>query len=149
MPYDISQYTPTYGGVINSSGNVVNVGDSIDTTNNVKTTSSNTSTSATISSGQTVSGAITISGQSLVGLLIPSTWDGGNITIQGCDTVGGTYVDVYDSGGTIATVTVGGASRIVGLSGSILQSVANVPFLKLKAASVVGANRTIVVLSKG
>lgn len=32
MPYDINNYSPTYGGVINSSGNVVNVADSLDET---------------------------------------------------------------------------------------------------------------------
>lgn len=32
MPYDISQFSPAYGGTINSSGNVVNVADLIDET---------------------------------------------------------------------------------------------------------------------
>ena len=36
MPYDISTYSPTFGGVINSSGNVVNVGDTVDGSGNVK-----------------------------------------------------------------------------------------------------------------
>lgn len=36
MPYDINSFSPTYGGVINSSGNVVNVGDTIDTANQTK-----------------------------------------------------------------------------------------------------------------
>jgi hypothetical protein len=30
MPYNINDYSPTYGGVINSSGNVVNVADTLD-----------------------------------------------------------------------------------------------------------------------
>lgn len=150
MPYDINQFSPGYGGTINSNGDVVNIADSVDATSKtVKSQPYNTTNSVTISSAGTVSGAITLGGQMLVGLLIPSTWDGGNITIQGCDTLGGTYVDVYDSTGTICTATVGGVSRIVGLSGSMLQAVANIPFIKLKSASAVAANRTIVVLAKG
>lgn len=149
MPYDISQFSPGYGGTINSSGNVVNVADAINSTGEVKTTQQQLTTSVTIANGATVSGAIALGGTTLVGLLIPSTWDGGNITIQGCDTSGGTYVDVYDSNGNIVTATVGGASRIVSLTGNMLQAVANIPHIKLKAASAVGASRTIVVLSKG
>lgn len=36
MPYNINDYSPTYGGIINSSGNVVNSGDTINTANEVK-----------------------------------------------------------------------------------------------------------------
>lgn len=123
----------------------------VDSNTNVKVanTAQNKSTSVTIATSGTISGAITLNGNNLVGLLIPSTWDGGNITIMGCDTVGGTYVDIYDSNGNIATVTVGGVSRIVGLTGSIMQAVANVPFIQLKSASAVAATRSIVVLAKG
>lgn len=115
----------------------------------VANTVQSTTTTVTIATSGTTSGAIALNGNNLVGLLIPSTWDGGNITIQGCDTVSGTYVDVYDSNGSIATVTVGGASRIVGLTGSFMQAVANIPFIKLKTASAVAATRTIVILQKG
>lgn len=150
MPYDINQFSPAYGGTINSNGDVVNVADSVDgTTKTVKTQPYNSTNSVTVSSGQTTSGGITLGGQMVVGLLIPSTWDGGNITVQGSDTLNGTYVDVYDSSGNICTATVGGASRIVGLSGSLLQAVSNLPFIKIKTANAVGANRTIVILAKG
>lgn len=149
MPYDITQYNPAYGGTINSSGNVVNVADAINASGQQITTTANTSTSVSIATSGTTSGAITLAGQTLCGLIMPSTWDGGNITIMGCDTSGGTYVDVYDSYGSIVTLTVAGGSRLVGLSGSHLQAVANAPYIKLKAASAVAASRTIVVLTKG
>lgn len=102
-----------------------------------------------IANGQTTSDFIPLYGNDLVGLQIPASWDGGNITIMGSYANDGTYVDVYDSNGNIVTVTVGGASRIVSLTGTFLQAVANIPFIKLKAASAVGANRTIYITSKG
>lgn len=105
--------------------------------------------SVTVANGATTSGEYYLNGNMLVGLLIPSTWDGGNITVQGSDVSGGTYVDIYDSVGSIVTVTVGGASRIVSLTGNPLQAVANVPYIKLKTASAVGADRTIKILAKG
>lgn len=105
--------------------------------------------SVTVSNGGTTSGEYYLNGNMLVGLLIPSTWDGGNITIQGSDVSGGTFVDIYDSVGSIVTVTVGGGSRIVSLTGNPLQAVANVPYIKLKTASAVSADRTIKILAKG
>lgn len=102
-----------------------------------------------IANGQTTSDFIPLYGNDLVGLQIPSTWEGGNITIMGSYASDGVFVDVYDSSGSIVTLTVGGASRIVSITGTFLQAVANVPFIKLKAASAVGANRTIIVTSKG
>lgn len=122
----------------------------VDANKNLKvaTTAQSTSFTATIATSGTVSDAITLLGNNLVGLIMPSTWDGGNITIQACDTSGGTYVDVYDSNGNIATIT-GGASRMIGLTGSIMQAVANAPYIKLKCATAVAASRSIVVLSKG
>lgn len=123
----------------------------VDANKNLKvvSTTQNATATATIATSGTVSDAVTLNGYSLVALSIPTAWDGGNITIQGCDTVGGTYVDVYDSNGNIATVTVGGADRIVGLTGSFMQAVASIPFIKLKAASAVAASRSIVVMAKG
>ena len=104
---------------------------------------------AIVGNGTTTTSTISLYGNDLVGLLIPSAWDGGNITIQGCDTQTGTFVDVYDSIGNIVTLTVGGSSRIVGITGSFLQAIANIPFIKLKTALTVGADRTVIVLSKG
>ena len=46
MPYNINDYSPTYGGIINSSGNVVNSGDTIDATSNVKVSVGQGQTSA-------------------------------------------------------------------------------------------------------
>lgn len=104
---------------------------------------------AIISNGGTLSPTISLYGNDLVGLMIPASYDGGNITIQGSNAQDGTFVDVYDSNGNIVTATVGGASRIVGITGSFLQAVANIPFIKLKTATAVGADRSIIVLSKG
>ena len=105
--------------------------------------------SVTISSGSTVSTQFNLDGNLLCGFVIPSGYDGGNITIQASDADGGTFYDIYDSNGTAVIVTIGGDNRIVNLVGNSLQAVASAPYIKLKSASTVGANRTIKVLAKG
>lgn len=105
--------------------------------------------SVTISSGSTVSTQFALDGNLLCGFVIPSGYDGGNITIQASDADGGTFYDVYDSNGTVVTATVAGDSRIVNLVGNSLQATASVPYIKIKSTSAVGADRVIKVLAKG
>lgn len=104
--------------------------------------------SVVIANGGTISGSYHLDGNLIFGLIIPTGWDGGNITIQGSDSESGTYYDVYDSNGAIVTATVA-ADRLVSLVGNHLQAVANIPYIKLKSASSVGADRTIKILAKG
>lgn len=105
--------------------------------------------SVTVSSGSTVSTQFALEGNLLCGFVIPTGYDGGNITVQGSDASGGTFYDIYDSNGTVVTATVAGDSRIVNLVGNSLQAVASVPYIKIKTASAVGADRVIKVLAKG
>ena len=105
-------------------------------------------TTVTISNGTTTSGAIALDGYLIGGIEFPATWDGGNVTIQVGFTSGGTFYDAYDSIGTIVTLTAG-TSRYVGITGSFLQAIASAPFIKLKSASAVGADRTLNISVKG
>lgn len=90
-----------------------------------------------------------IKNTSLLSIKVPVGYDGGNITIQASDIESGPFVDVYDSGGNLLTVTVGGADRIASLTGTLLQAASPLRFIKLKCASNVGANREIVLIGKG
>lgn len=109
----------------------------------------NNSVSVTILNGATTSEGIVMNGYMLGGLIIPTIWDGGNITIQVSDSLAGTYVDAYDSQGNIVTLTVSGGSRYIGITGTFLQAIASAPFIKLKSASSVAADRVITVAVKG
>jgi hypothetical protein len=108
-----------------------------------------TTASVTISNGGTISGEVNKADNNLFGFVIPSTWDGGNITIQGCEVSGGTFLDVYDSYGNLITVTVAGSSRIIALTNNHLQAIAAIPYIKLKSASSVSADRIIKIIVKG
>lgn len=101
------------------------------------------------SGGTTTSGNVDLGDKPLVALLIPASWDGGNLTITASDTAGGTYGPVYDSTGSQITITVGGAARVVALVGTQLQAMASLRYVKLVAASAVAADRSVVVISKG
>lgn len=104
----------------------------------------------TILNGQTQSqGFVNLGGRQLVALAIPSTYTGGNITIQAAITESGTYNDVYDSNGTKVTLTVGGSDRVVALTGSHLQALSSLQFIKITAASAVGADKVITCIQKG
>jgi hypothetical protein len=110
--------------------------------------SANTVYSATVANGGTTSDSIFMNGYLIGGIEVPSTWDGGNITIQVATSSGGTFYDAYDSTGNIVTVTVG-TSRYIGITGSFLQAVASAPYIRLKSASAVGADRTLNIAVKG
>lgn len=105
-------------------------------------------TTVTVGSGTTASGALSMDGYLIGGIEFPSTWDGGNVTIQVGFTADGTFYDAYDSNGNIVTLTVG-TSRYIGITGSFLQAVASAPFIKLKSASAVGADRVLNIAVKG
>ncbi|ANY67311.1 hypothetical protein BBD42_13125 [Paenibacillus sp. BIHB 4019] len=101
------------------------------------------------SGANTTSSYADIKNASLISFRIPAGYDGGAITIQASDIESGTFVDVYDSAGNLLTVPVGGADRVVSLTGAFLQAVSSLRFIKLKCASNVGANREIVLIGKG
>lgn len=103
----------------------------------------------TIKAGQTTSDVTDIARCTMISLAIPAGYADGNITLQASDTATGTFTDVYDSGGTIVTITVAGASRVISLTGTQFQAVAPLSFIRLKVASGPAADRVISIITKG
>ncbi|MGB1389984.1 MAG: hypothetical protein ACPG61_13970 [Paracoccaceae bacterium] len=66
----------------------------------------------TIASGESLSAAINLNGRVIVGIIMPAAWTTAAITMQACDSLGGTYVDVYATGGAELSITTA-ASRYV------------------------------------
>lgn len=104
---------------------------------------------AKILNGQNISEAINLEGRTLTSLKIPTGYVSGNITIQACETENGTYVDLYDSFGSIVTLTVAGDNRVVALTNNHMQAVASVQYIKLKSAQNVVADRVFNLIVKG
>lgn len=103
----------------------------------------------TILNGQQVSNSyVNLGGKVLVALSLPAEITQTSLTFQACDTPNGTYQDVYDSTGALVTVTIG-AGRIVALTGTALQALASLQYIKIKTGSAVTADRTIVAIAKG
>lgn len=111
---------------------------------------SNATVSWTVSSGTAISASnVNLGGNPLLALVIPTGYASGDITFQACDTASGSFVDVYDSDGVIVTATVAGADRVVAMTGTTMQALSALQFVKLKTASAVDANRVIVAITKG
>lgn len=83
-----------------------------------------------------------------VGLVLPAAWTGaGGLGFVVSPTRDGTFVDLYDDGGTIINVPVT-ASRNVSLQGDLLQAVISWDFVKIKAVDAQAGDRTITVVKK-
>lgn len=116
---------------------------------NVKLSDRNALKSCTIANGAALSYYVDLSGSTLVALALPANYAGGNITFQASDTAGGTYQDVYDAFGNLVTLTVGGASRVVCVTGVALQALASLQYIKIKCASNAAADVTLKLITKG
>ncbi len=88
----------------------------------------------TIASGQALSAAVPLLGYTLKGIIMPSAWTAAAITFQMSDKESGTYVDVFDDGGTEVSLTVA-ASRYVGVGagGGRNYVIGGIPFLKVRS----------------
>lgn len=71
----------------------------------------------TILDGQTESSAIDLAGMRLVGVILPSGFDGTTLGVKAADTLGGTYYTVAD--GTAAVSLTVAASQAVGFKDQI------------------------------
>lgn len=100
--------------------------------------------SPVIANGQTASGAISTAGLSLVGIKLPAAFTGTTLTFTACDTLGGTYVPVYNSAGVVSYTVA--ASRYVAIDPKDFQGIS---FLKIVSGSAEGAARTLVCSLKG
>src|SRR5262245_57881865 len=92
---------------------------------------------ATIASGGTTSGEVDLSGTMLVGVFLPSTFDGTTIKLSAASASGGTFVTVETGAGTPAdvTITASGASKYVPLAAADRDAVRGLRFIKLVAGS--------------
>lgn len=87
-----------------------------------------------IADSTTVSNSIDLENKTLVGIVVPSTFDGTTITFQvSHDDV--TYQALYDDGGTAVSVTTA-ASRSVGMTAAKAEALAPWRYIKLVAGTV-------------
>jgi hypothetical protein len=100
--------------------------------------SSETVLAASVASGQTLQAAGSdLGGLRNWGILIPSTFDGTQIQFQMSDTLGGTYVGVYDITNTRVIMTVA-ASRYYDIPGELL----GIRFLKIECLTAQATSAT-------
>ena len=81
-----------------------------------------------------VSGVIPKKHHTRLVLFLPSTWVTAKITFLGCLTADGTFTQIV-SGTDVVELEVAevAASKIIGLNGILLETLANVPYLKLRS----------------
>lgn len=75
--------------------------------------------SVTVANGQTKSSAFQMYGCSIVGILVPSTFDGSQITFEASNAIDGTFGPVKDTGGTSYTITCTAGDRIGNLDAAM------------------------------
>jgi hypothetical protein len=66
--------------------------------------------------------------------IMPSVWNGTAITFQATDEKGGTYKNVYDSGGTEISVTVAN-NRVIVPTAAIQAALASITHIKIRSGS--------------
>lgn len=100
---------------------------------------------AKVVSGQTVQGTgVDLSGLRNWGILVPTTFDGTTITFATCDTLGGTYVSIYDITNTIVTLPVN-SGRYYDIPGELM----GVRFLKIVTGSTqAGSDTDFLIIGK-
>ena len=99
----------------------------------------NTNLLVDISEDDDLTNALDMRGKTLVGLIMPAALTSTSITFSGCETVDGTFVDLYDTSGTQISVTVA-ASRYILIDPA---DFASIRFLKIVMGSNELADRTI------
>lgn len=102
------------------------------------------SVSKTIPISQTESDALVTGGLTLCGIQLPATFTGTAISFEMCDTIGGTYVPMYNSAGAISYTVA--ASRYIAVDPKDFQGV---QFLKIKSNATELAARTLLCALKG
>lgn len=74
---------------------------------------------ATVLNGQTKSDAIDIHGCNIVGIVVPSTFDGSNITFEAASQIDGTYGPVRNTAGSSVTITCAAGDRVADLDATV------------------------------
>jgi len=94
--------------------------------------------STTIADTETSTDAIDLNGKKLVGIEFPATMTGTTVSIQQCESEGGTYTDVYDFYGTAVSVPV--VDGYIPVDPTIFVGPA---FIKIVSDAAEGADRTL------
>ena len=74
---------------------------------------------ATIANGQSLSDAIPLKGYVFVGIQMPASWTGANLTLQASADGGVTFANVYDNEGTEFEISAD-ASRFIRLDPAVM-----------------------------
>ena len=101
--------------------------------------------SVTISAGGKTSTVLDKRYFKYMAILLPSNWVTSIITLTGCDTEDGTFLEVVhaDDAGAVTIASVA-ASKAVVLSGEIMQAVMAVPFIKLVSTTTQAATDKVI-----
>ena len=105
---------------------------------------------STAADGQ--SAEIDLKGFELEAIQMPAAWTAAALTFLGSDVTGGTFQDVYDSGGTELNLTVA-QGRMIGLTEAHRAVLKALRFIKIRSGVtatpvVQGASRTLVLVFK-
>lgn len=104
----------------------------------LRTGSSEVVIPVTVTAGQTVSTAFDVGGLRNWGIMIPTTFDGTEIRYKTCDTLGGTYVGVFDVFNVRVMQTVG-SNRFVDVYGEVMA----LRFLQIECLTVQATTDTV------
>lgn len=104
----------------------------------------NANQATTIANGASSSSATNSGGMCLVGVKMPAAFTGTSISFEICETVDGTYVQLYNTSGVVSYVAA--ASRFIAIDPSDFQGVL---FFKVKSNASEAAQRTVICSLKG
>lgn len=89
---------------------------------------------ATITSGTSLSEAINTGDMKLAGIKMSGAWNAANLTFQGCEIEGGTYMDIYDDAGTELSVTAA-ANHAIALTDKVFEAVNAYKYIKIRSGT--------------
>ena len=101
-------------------------------------------TSVDIANGATTSGAIDLANNTLIGILFPTSFTGTAVTFTVSDSLGGTYVPLYNASGAVSYTIA--QARFYALNPADFYGVR---FLKVVSGSTEGGARTVGLSLKG
>lgn len=102
------------------------------------------SATITIATDTKISNAVDLKGTTLVGVFLPSTFDGTAFTILTCDTPDGTYLDALDAAGNAIGGASVAASKYVALDPAKTQGLR---YIKIKSTSDQTTTNTVIPLA--
>lgn len=104
---------------------------------------------ATFASGQTTTGEVDLAGTMLVGVILPSTFDGTAMTLSAAPAAGGTFVSVQNGAATPAavTLTTSAASTFIPLAAADRDIARGLRFIKFTAATQTGSDTVLTLVT--